>query len=111
MTHKSQIAGLVFTNSDIIRKEIYTGGERLREAADNGTLKEELVRFAAELDEKQFSAASIDKQMNTGGKGGLTAEQINASAYAGSDRDVVWLLMQEMVEYLALHWVKERQAQ
>merc|ERR1719330_1755446 len=101
MTHESQIGGLIFTNSDAIREQILSGGERLRAAVKDGYLKEELNRFAMELNEKKFSAASIDKQTNTGGQGGLTAAEINSSAYCGSDRDVVWLLMQEMVDYLA----------
>merc|ERR1719330_534207 len=61
MTHKSQIDGLVFTNSDVIRAQIFSGGERLRAAVAQGCLKQELDRFAEELGEKQFSAASIDK--------------------------------------------------
>merc|ERR1719330_1826158 len=30
MTHKSQIGGMVFTNSELIREQIFSGGERLR---------------------------------------------------------------------------------
>lgn len=111
MTHESQIDGLVFTNSDVIREQIFSGGARLRAAVAKGFLKEELDRFAEELGEKQFSAASIDKQTNTGGQGGLTTADINASVYSGSDQDVVWRLMQEMVDYLSANWAKEQRAQ
>merc|ERR1719350_2222792 len=60
MTHKSQVPGLVFTNSEAIRDQIFSGGERLREAVSKGRLEEELESFAVELGSKQFSAASID---------------------------------------------------
>lgn len=111
MTHRSQAAGLVFTNSDSIREQIYAGAERLREAAANGALEKVLNHFAAELDTKQFSAASIDKQTNTGGQGGLETDVINSGAYSASDSAVVWLLMKEMVDYLSANWAVEQRKQ
>merc|ERR1712129_441772 len=84
------------------------GAARLREAVSHGRLQEELERFSAELSEKQFTGASIDKQTNTGGQGGLA--NINKDTFSASDRDVVWALMQEMVQHLTLNWEKERTA-
>lgn len=108
MVPESQAKGVTFSNSQAILDQIFAGGARLRKAAVAGkaALALELQRFAKELDSKKFSATSMDKLQNTGGIGGL-----NSTAYSASERDVVWVLMQELVMHLEDRWECEALAQ
>lgn len=92
---------VVYSNSPSVLKEIEDGGQQLREAAKAGkwALKAALQVHLEALQQKTFSAISVDKKSNQGGVGGAASCSIKVS-----DREVVLGIMNVMVEKLFQHW-------
>mmetsp|Transcript_34128 Transcript_34128/g.98401 ORF Transcript_34128/g.98401 Transcript_34128/m.98401 type:complete len:887 (+) Transcript_34128:151-2811(+) len=124
MVSDSHFEQTCFSTSPKVVEEIREGARTLRKAAQAGEdmLEEVLERFFNELDRKTFSAASTDKATNTGGVGGETKKKskqqrdsiVDTKSNANrrtNDRDVVAMIMREMVEFLPEQWAAEAKRQ
>jgi len=112
MVPEDQIDAVAFASSVEAKQEIIEGACRLREAAQQGRehLDKALQYFVERLEEKHFTAVSLDKATNTGGVGGVTSEDKDVTKTL-RDADIVGRLMRELVDDLAANWEKEQTRQ
>mmetsp|Transcript_99805 Transcript_99805/g.251756 ORF Transcript_99805/g.251756 Transcript_99805/m.251756 type:complete len:849 (-) Transcript_99805:164-2710(-) len=111
MVHEDHIHTVAFATSERLLEELHDGSVRLREASKAGKdmLNEALQYFVKQLEQKQFSAVSVDKATNTGGVGGVSSAEPSPSQ--STDQQIVVSLMKELVGHLAKNWEQEQRSQ
>lgn len=104
MVHESQATRVAFSNSQAVLDEIFEGARRLRDAARGGRnrLHAAFEHFAWVLDEKRFTATSLDKQLGAAAPG---AARGGAASGPGGDRRLALDLMRELLRCLEQRWL------